>query len=93
MQVEKNHFHNIGAKGGKSPFTSGTQILLRGTLTWSRLLVFELLLIADSASDDSSFTFPTPTPFKTILTDFWKLNIYVVCDKVFGVLTIKIIKF
>lgn len=62
MQVEKNHFHKIGGKGGKSPPASGTQFLLPGTLTWSRLLVSELLLRADSASDDSSFTSPTANP-------------------------------
>uniref|UniRef100_A0A8C0QIJ3 Enhancer of zeste 2 polycomb repressive complex 2 subunit n=2 Tax=Canis lupus familiaris TaxID=9615 RepID=A0A8C0QIJ3_CANLF len=43
MQVEKNHFHKIGGEGGNSSLASGTQV------TWSRLLVFELLLVADSA--------------------------------------------
>lgn len=66
---------------------SGIQFLLHGTLAWPGAGVLAAL---DnwSALNDVSFTHPICTHFQTITPDFWKLKVYIVCDKLFGVITI-----
>lgn len=85
-KLRKKHFHKIGRERRKVIPSLKNLIFVAWSLTWSSIFIFEPL--SDSWFCFKWFVFNSSTPFKTIITDLWKLKVYIVCGKLFGVITI-----